>query len=102
MTLGIGTLPTRTRQPVRVISAVYPVQTREQRRLLARNASHAGRLVAIGVALPHHRRCRVYRRRRLQRRPGFDLGWSARSIVGSPQTRSRGPERAFVRNVREP
>ena len=45
MTLGIGTLPTRTRQPVRVISAVYPVQSREQRRLLARNASHAGRLV---------------------------------------------------------
>ena len=51
MTLGIGTLPTRTRQPVRVISAVYPVQSRYQRRLLARNASHAGRLVAIGVAL---------------------------------------------------
>lgn len=51
MTLGIGTLSTRTRQPVRVISAVYPVQTREQRRLLARNASHAGRLAAIAVAL---------------------------------------------------
>ena len=51
MTLGIGTLPTRTRQPVRVITAVYPVQTREQRRLMARNASHMGRLVAIGVAL---------------------------------------------------
>jgi len=51
MTLGIGTLSTRGHQPVRVISAVYPVQTREQRRLLARNASHAGRLVAIGLAL---------------------------------------------------
>ena len=38
MTLGIGTLSTRTRQPVRVINAVYPVQTRAQRRLLARNA----------------------------------------------------------------
>ena len=51
MTLGIGTLPLRTRQPVRVISAVYPRQTREQRRLLARNAGHMGRLVAVGVAL---------------------------------------------------
>lgn len=51
MTLGIGTLPTRTRQPVRVIRAVYPVQSREQRRLLARNAGHTGRLVALGVAL---------------------------------------------------
>ena len=51
MTLGIGTLPIRTRQPVRVIRAVYPVQTREQRRLLARNAAHMGRLVALGVAL---------------------------------------------------
>ena len=51
MTLGIGTLPTRTRQPVRVIRAVYPVPTREQRRLMARNASHMGRLVALGVAL---------------------------------------------------
>ena len=51
MTLGIGTLPTRNHQPVRVIRAVYPVQTGQQRRLLARNASHAGRLVAIGVAL---------------------------------------------------
>jgi len=51
MTLGIGTLPLRTRQPVRVISAVYPRQTREQRRLLARNAGHMGRLVALGVAL---------------------------------------------------
>jgi len=51
MTLGIGTLSTRSRQPVRVINAVYPVQTRAQRRLLARNASHAGRLVALGVAL---------------------------------------------------
>ena len=51
MTLGISTLSTRTRQPVRVINAVYPVQTRAQRRLLARNASHAGRLVALGVAL---------------------------------------------------
>ena len=50
MTLGIGTLPSR-RQPVRVISAVYPVQTPEQRRHLAHNASHAGRLVAVGVAL---------------------------------------------------
>ena len=50
MTLGIGTLPT-SRQPVRVIRAVYPVQTREQRRLLARNAGHMGRLVAVGVAL---------------------------------------------------
>jgi hypothetical protein len=51
MTLGFGTLHTRTRQPVRVISAVYPVQSREQRRLLARNAGHMGRLVALGVAL---------------------------------------------------
>src|SRR6185436_3012156 len=51
MTLGIGTLPTRTRQPVRVIRAVNPVQSREQRRLLARNAGHMGRLVALGVAL---------------------------------------------------
>jgi len=51
MTLGIGTLSTRSRQPVRVISAVYPVQTREQRRLLARNAGHMGRLAALGVAL---------------------------------------------------
>jgi len=51
MTLGIGTLSIRTRQPLRVINAVYPVQTRAQRRLLARNASHAGRLVALGIAL---------------------------------------------------
>jgi hypothetical protein len=51
MSLGIGTLPIRTRQPVRVISAVYPVQTRAQRRLTARSASHMGRLVAIAVAL---------------------------------------------------
>jgi hypothetical protein len=51
MTLGIGTLPTRTRQPVRVIRAVYPVQSRAQRRLMARNAGHMGRLVALGVAL---------------------------------------------------
>jgi hypothetical protein len=51
MTLGIGTLPTRTRQPVRVIRAVYPVQSRQQRRLMARNAGHMGRLVALGVAL---------------------------------------------------
>jgi hypothetical protein len=51
MTLGIGTLPIRTRQPVRVIRSVYPVQSREQRRLLARNAGHMGRLVAVGVAL---------------------------------------------------
>jgi hypothetical protein len=51
MTLGIGTLPTRTRQPVRVITSVYPVQSREQRRLLARNAGHMGRLAALGVAL---------------------------------------------------
>ena len=51
MTLGIGTLPTRTRQPVRVIRAVYPVQSREQRRLMARNTGHMGRLVALGVAL---------------------------------------------------
>ena len=50
MTLGIGTLPTR-RQPVRVIRAVYPVQTREQRRLMARNAGHMGRLAALGAAL---------------------------------------------------
>ena len=51
MTLGIGTLPLRTRQPVRVITAVYPRQTREQRRLLTRNAGHMGRLVALVVAL---------------------------------------------------
>jgi hypothetical protein len=51
MTLGIGTLPGHTRRPVRVISAVYPVQSREQRRLLARNAGHTGRLVALAVAL---------------------------------------------------
>jgi hypothetical protein len=51
MTLGIGTLPSRSRQPVRVIRAVYPVQTRQQRRLMARNAGHMGRLTAIGVAL---------------------------------------------------
>ena len=36
---------------MRVIRAVYPAQTREQRRLLARNAGHMGRLVALGVAL---------------------------------------------------
>jgi hypothetical protein len=36
---------------VRVISSVYPVQTRQQRRLLARNAGHMGRLVGIGAAL---------------------------------------------------
>jgi hypothetical protein len=51
MTLGIGTLSTRTRQPVGVITTVYPMQTREQRRLMARNAGHTGRLVALGVAL---------------------------------------------------
>jgi hypothetical protein len=51
MTLSIGTLPTRTRQPVRVIRAVYPVQSREQRRLMGRNAGHMGRLAALGVAL---------------------------------------------------
>jgi len=51
MTLSIGTLPTRGRQPVRVIRAVYPVQSREQRRLMARNAGHMGRLAALGVAL---------------------------------------------------
>src|SRR5690349_1281548 len=50
MSLGFGTLPAR-RRPVRVITAVYLPQTREQRRLLARNAGHFGRLVAIGVAL---------------------------------------------------
>jgi hypothetical protein len=59
MTLGFGTLPrtarrtheSHTRRPVRVISAVYPAQSREQRRLLARNAGHMGRLAALGVAL---------------------------------------------------
>ena len=50
MTLGIGTMQGR-RQPARTITAVYPARTRQQRRLLARQAGHAGRLVAVGVAL---------------------------------------------------
>jgi hypothetical protein len=51
MTLSVGTLSTRRRQPVRVITAVYPAQTRQQRRIMVRNAGHAGRILAMGIAL---------------------------------------------------